>query len=655
MKLKKLSYSFGLRIFTILILLGTPAAFAGKVLASEPALATLEPGGLRNIEHNLPVNIVFIGYEPGGGAQPVNEAAFRAGLPNIYRAINRIPSLYGERQFTGLTYNYEYNIVFADTAYEDAFFQYLSGIAQPQPRTIYQNIYNAQNTNVLNVGQNHWIDAPSVEKWLAANTQPLLGVDTAQYTLFLINWYGRADFKFHIYSKIDEPDPDTGYNVGLVEDAYKTMAWGGTTPDDEESGLGSLHRIWFYDLSAGPDHWAGNYLQDLPDITGDNRLDYRMPPIWEYGNLTAYRPFNDLSGDLSKVTRYIAIDSIFTPSPIYNPALSAPKLPTNIQLDVNFYQGDAAVDARTLLSPAVLNDEVSELQPDNSFTTEIGDHPLTNRAAAAYDCWLAGFTPPYNGDTTCYGNRLPPSPWANLYLYNRDHLFQFIEGDPDYEIPIFIYNTDATEFRSPFYLGLADDNWKDGTQSYIFAFTDRAIRSVGYGMSYVTIHEVGHHLGLSHPRDGYDYETNQFFSQNRGQFFFVGSGDQVNSIMGQTALNFDFSQFDRDNMDRYLTVTYINQTNAVLPRILASPRAAEISNQLSAADLQAGNALAFYDSMNYRQAAFEAKAAYQKVMAAAAQINVQIEPQGAPADYRGLERDTGLDDRYDFRIRRRMP
>ena len=86
--------------------------------------------------------------------------------------------------------------------------------------------------------------------------------------MFFVNWCGRDDFKFHVYTKTDEPDPDTGYNFGIERDSRKMIAWGGTTPDDEESGLGSLHRIWFYDLSAGPEGWTDNWNVDD---------DYRLP------------------------------------------------------------------------------------------------------------------------------------------------------------------------------------------------------------------------------------------------------------------------------------------------------------------------------------------------------------------------------------------
>ena len=115
---------------------------------------------------------------------------------------------------------------------------------------------------------NHWIDAPSVEQWLADNTQDMLGVDTQQYTIFFVNWYGRSDFKFHVYTKTDEPDPETGVNFGEREMIGKLIAWGGTPADDEETGLGSLHRLWFYDLSAGPEAWTSNWNVDDADLDG---------------------------------------------------------------------------------------------------------------------------------------------------------------------------------------------------------------------------------------------------------------------------------------------------------------------------------------------------------------------------------------------------
>ncbi len=69
------------------------------------------------------------------------------------------------------------------------------------------------------------------------------------------------------------------------------IAWGG-----------SSSRLWFYDLSAGPESWTNNYIVDDKDIDGDGIENYRMPPIWEYAP-NGYRRPGALSSDLGKVAR----------------------------------------------------------------------------------------------------------------------------------------------------------------------------------------------------------------------------------------------------------------------------------------------------------------------------------------------------------------
>ena len=106
---------------------------------------------------------------------------------------------YGLPSDLGIGYSYDYDVTYTNSAFEDRFFGTLSDLADPAPRTLYQQDYNAQNTNVLNVRQNHFIDAPTVEQWLIDNAP--YGVDTTQDTLFFINWWGRDDFKFHLYTE----------------------------------------------------------------------------------------------------------------------------------------------------------------------------------------------------------------------------------------------------------------------------------------------------------------------------------------------------------------------------------------------------------------------------------------------------------------------
>jgi hypothetical protein len=603
-------------------LLSTSVTLAAP--APPPALGTLQPGGFHTLSQDLAVNVVFVGYEPGAGPDDIDQDAFLAELPAEYRTVNRFPKFYGLPAELGVNFTYDYNLVFADAAFEDAFFGQLDALAVPMTLTLYQNLYNTQAARSLDVTDNHWIDAPSVEQWLADNAGGMLGVDTTQYTVFFINWYGRADFKFHVYTKTDEPDPDTGFNFGQALHSRKLIAWGGTTPDDEENGLGSLHRIWFYDLSAGPESWTDNWNLDDADVDGNGVLDYRMPPVWEYGNLSAYRPFDDLSGDLGKVTRYVALDLLFTTSPLYKPAISPPRLPEEIELDINVFQIDPAADGTDYWDLGLLTGELGELQPLNTFSAELNSQPFRSRFAQVYQCFF--------DDVSCFGNRLFGIAFGDLFLFFQDHLNQYLEGDGDYEVPVFAFN--ATDDLFTCCLGFADDNWADGTQSFVFAFDSPSVRQIsGYGFTTTAIHEVGHHIGLSHPHDGYDYESDVDFGPG-DEFYFAWSGDESNSMMSYIDLNWDFSQFDRDNMNRYLTSVYLNQANGILARVYASPRAGRVSGALTAADASAAAALAAYAAMDYAGAAAQAKQAYDGVLAAAEQINVQVEPQSWQADYK---------------------
>ncbi len=213
----------------------------------------------------------------------------------------------------GLSFDFRYDLTFAGQRFTDDYFSYLASIATPGDLTLPQVWYNDNATNVLDVtGPVGYIDAPSAENWLLSNAHRL-DVDTNKaYTVFFVNWYGRDDFQFHVYTKTDEPDPDTGYNFGVERDSRKLIAWGG-----------SHGRAWFYDLSAGPEIWTDNWYVDGADVDGDGYDDYRMPPIWEY-TAGGFRDPADLGYDLGLVTRFVAINLLFTSSPLYDPMVSSP-------------------------------------------------------------------------------------------------------------------------------------------------------------------------------------------------------------------------------------------------------------------------------------------------------------------------------------------
>src|ERR671912_1509195 len=552
--------------------LAAGVAPASGASAAAPRYRNLDPGGPARLSEKVPVNLVFVGYEP----DQVSKRRFLAGLPSRYKPVVRSRLDYGVTERLGISYSYDYDVTYASSGYERKFFSTLSRLAEPAPLTEFQQAYNDQENNVLEVTGNHHIDAPAVERWLADH--PPAGVDTRQNTIFFVNWYGRPDFKFHVYTKTDEPDPDTGFNFGVETDTRKLIAWGGTTPDDEENGLGKLRRVWFYDLSAGPESWTDNWNVDDADVDGDDVPDYRMPPIWEYTQ-GGFRAPSALSGDLGKVARYVGINLLFTSSPLYPPYLTPPDLPHSVNIDSNTYEGIPGVDASgQFIKPGL---EVVPCYPELDYPAD-----------------------------------------ANLFLYNALNLErpQDDAGRVDYELPNFNYAT--TDELSAGFLGFADDNYRTGTQSFVFNFLSPSIAEA-YGLTTTMIHEDGHHLAMSHPHDGYDSETGVDYEPS-GPYYFAWSGDESNSMMSYIDLNWDFSQFDRDNMNRYMAAAFARFGNQVAADVLADPDAGRAADELAAADRLLGASKLAFRHHRYLAAAFTAKAAYDLVRKGARQAGVAV-------------------------------
>lgn len=602
------------------MLLLAAASTLGAVPAL-PRLTTLQPGGTTQLAENVTVNVVFVGYRKGFGPQQINEAAFRAQLAPAGDTVVRDPLYYGLVQPTNLSFNYHYNLVYTNRSFEDAFFKHLSRIGQPGPITEYQAAYNDQWAATHQIEDNLYLDAPSVERWLAQNAGPLAKVDTRQYTVFFINWTSRPDFRHHVYTKMDEVDPDTGYNFGAERESRKIIAWGGTAPDDPQGGTGKESRLWFYDLSAGPESWTDNWDLDDADLDGDDVPDYRMPPVWEYGNTDGYRPFTSVSEDLGIITRWVAVNLLFTTSPLYDPAINGPKLPSHVQLDLNTYQADPSFNAQQYLNLEFVTSHLGALQPLNRFSAELNDAAFSGEAASVYQSWLTSFSP---NPVSYYPNRLG-DPFADLFLYACDHQNQFLEQNDDYELPVYLYSTTDEELNGDGLLGYADDDYTSGTQSYVFGFTAPLFRELGYGNSGTVVHEVGHHLGMSHPHDGFDPESGFDYGAAGGAYF-TWTGDESNSVMGYLDLNYDFGQFDRDNMNRNLTAVYLNQANAILGQIAALPAASRVVTLLRQADTSAAAARSLLRAHRYPAATAQARDAYQMVAGAAARLGLEIRP-----------------------------
>jgi hypothetical protein len=535
-----------------------------------PSLAGLQPGTFEVLRQQVPVRVVFVGYRP----EQLNMTDFRAWLPATYKPVVRYPQFYGlQGRDVGLLFDFRYSIEFKDAQFTDRFFTALTSIGRPGRRTAYQQLYNEQANNILDVADDVlYLDAPSVEAWLHRNDS---GREDRAYTVYFVNWYGRPDFRFHVYGKTDQPDPDTGYNFGRLSDSRRMTSWGG-----------SSGRIWFHDLSAGPEAWTGSWNVDDDDLDGDSVYDSRISPIWEYAE-AGYAPPEWLGNDLGAVTRFVAINLLFTSSPLYDPMVTAPGAGGSKVAHVAMFEddGDAGASGLDYFDAAFMRARLRELQP--YYNWRVGKSvtdPIDAGAKTALDTFRTFWT-----------GEFAPGCWQEFGLPLAELFCFFVETQAtyfpsylpnDYVGKVAAFNT-STRIG---YIGMADDNWTDGTQSFSYVFNDPELRSAGYGFTLTAVHEVGHHIGMSHPHDGYDSEWSEelgrpFNYGATGPFYFIWAGDESDTVMNYLETSHGFGQFDRDNSRRWETAGYLNWSNALAEAVLAHPEASRVNALVRAADL----------------------------------------------------------------------
>ena len=95
-------------------------------------------------------------------------------------------------------------------------------------------------------------------------------------------------------------------------------------------------------------------------------------------------------------------------------------------------------------------------------------------------------------------------------------------------------------------------------------------------------------------------------------------------MMSYIDLNWDFSQFDRDNMNRYMAAAFAHSANVVAADILADPDAGRAADELAAADGLLGASRVAFRGHRYLAASFLAKRAYDLVRKGARQAGVAV-------------------------------
>ena len=357
---------------------------------------------------------------------------------------------------------------------------------------------------------------------------------------------------------------------------------------------------------------------DDKDLDGDGVENYRMPPIWEYAS-NGYRQASALSSDLGKVARFVGIDLLFTTSPLYDPMVTAPGLNGDKIVHINMMEDDPASLGTDWINTTYARNALRSFEPYYNWRMKVKDYnpidPGAQRALQIFGEVLQ--------EDDCWNNF--GTPFAELFCYFDSNLTTYLPPykPNDYVAPIFAFNTTGATLGTQFgLLGFADDNWVDGTQSYVFAFDAAEYRSLGYGFSTTVVHETGHHIGMSHPHDGYDSEMGLDFGADN-PYYFSWSGDESNTIMHYLDLSDQFGMFDRDNMYRWEMAGYLNWSNELLGLIQADPGANSVRGLVMTANMSASDATRSFANWDYQSAVSKALKAYTLLSRAADQLGIQ--------------------------------
>lgn len=412
-----------------------------------PPLTTLSPGGDLVIQQNVTVNVVMIGFD--GLVSP-------ATLQSKLTAFNGVPGYKSDlTPYMASRFDFTYNMIDSSTVpwFDDAFFGLLGAYAYQQPpqflwpgfpnfpMTQDQLIYtfcnvptagpfvacdlspSATRANGFSVQQNYIIDGPFVEKLLANNLGLIFGIDVRNPTVVLVNWYGRPDYIDHVYADAYENNPATG-DLRWIYFRNMTAGTGGTNVDDAETCFGDCvdhQRVWFHDISAGPFFDTGSFNVTLPELDlppfANATPDYRIHHTADYlaaGTPGTYRVINTMADDLAHLVNDTYLSQIAFANPVYRSDIMPPRLPYNLQVDLNRWDWNGSASYLGLMNEPVMLSKFNRLP--YTVGLEVNDQPdlRTSRLGDVFNCALTtwgayGGPPTFSGfpmGQSCYGNRL---------------------------------------------------------------------------------------------------------------------------------------------------------------------------------------------------------------------------------------------------------
>ncbi len=495
---------------------------------------------------------------------------------------------------TGVYFNLKYDFVFADAAFKNQFVTYLREIGREGPS--YNPWWDMLTYNMF-------LDAHAVEGWLYDNSADYGGLPENGYTFIIANL---TELQSATYDQMNEPKsfPPTPHYYSLYyqdwDRDYKpryrefSVAWGGG------------HRLWYLDLSAGPEYWTWASQSDVPYVPLQVALKvFNINLSTQFGKrwLSEY-----ISDYIAEAVRNFAI-----PQFVYSPQYSGRYRIVAYVLDNRTENEKREVTLRSTVNAEWISEAFKQLFPYSRVETsvkvrDVSSYPELQDQIVKYT---------YNDVNSS------ESPYVDLrsvYSYLQTHLRTFVpdyrRDEREFTIPVFAFAfSDNIHFGYTYKWAVMDDPSfnKDlygislGDVSIIgMAHSDFVLGNdvdppqlnKGIGFTQVIIHEVGHMIGLMHPHQ------------------YGSLGDYVSSAMSYYTWEYNFSQFDLDAVQRSQADQFIMEASSELNQAKATladrVTSLELRDKLDSIQDLLGKAEEQYSIMKYTSALQYARTATEK-------------------------------------------
>jgi hypothetical protein len=585
------------------------------VHSQSPQLISEQGYGL-NRSASLTIKIVFLGIN----STELNSTYLKSSVtvpPLKYQAILAGPLN------TGVIFNFNYQLVFADNSNVTKFAQYLSSIQKEEDTTSRPSSPSGlvnpyfTNSSTLSLAKNYFYDADKVESWLASNMTLFGSNPVSGYTLFVadLHGFGIPSFTYSQYQAYNHctscPPPSA-----IVQTHYYNRTV--TDPDLSlkltrhfMTGWGGSGRFYYMDLSAGPSYWTNELpVQVASQLRGVNTSSY-YGKLWMSSFIGAYV--------------FGAVNNLFAPDQLY---------PVNYSQNyrVQLFVLDNRTTAEKSQGPKLtatinepmIQENLASLVPFAGVTVNIKYANVTDYPglAAIIANATTSLRDPISGRPIVDGNLV----YNWFTTYGLGHITNFINATrttSTIDIPGFLFAFKGNytfgvpvkeDIASPsLYSAFGGEALGDMvliglSQQADFTIGNNSTYSQsgkGAGFTHAATHELGHMMGLNHP------------------FIYDLTEDFTNTVMGYYAYSLNYSQFDRDSILRGVNDELLS---FALQALSTTQNTLFNSGDISMANQNIATAEDHYNSMDYAGAVQYSLAAAEDASAAQQLATSAISP-----------------------------